>query len=565
MRRRQHRRKKDRDDRPNQKDQGKFDLDQALEMFRGGDTIGAIGKCQSRLKGSPDDYAAMSLLGSVYFETRDLDQSEIAFSRCASLEPKNSEAWINLGLVLCHQGRAGKGIKALKKAITVGGANHLAYSNLGKAYLDLNDGLEAEKYFRKALEAGGGDVRIHAEIARALVFQGKAKEGVKHYEQALRLRSDDDELRLRLAQTQRALGQRDQALAHLQHAVAVNPKNVDAWYVLSMMQSGSDLTKYVVPLEGILDDPETNEDSQITAGFALSQVLHEVGDLESAFARLSRANELKRDQVTWDLSQFKTFAKKICTTYSAEYLMEMEGGEGSNASPIFIFGLPRSGTTLVEQIVASHSRVTGLGEYAGLQVEVAKYSALNPLPSYTLKKIGRSYINKIQKINREASITTDKGLDNYLYAGLIHLALPNAKLINCTRNAIDNCFSCYQQLFQEGQYFTYNQTELGQYYQLYREIIDYWDSILPGKIFHVPYEELVSSQEEVTREILSYCDLDFEQSCLTFWETKRTISTASADQVRQPLYKTSLSKWKLYKNHLKELIDALGPYADTID
>ncbi len=162
-------------------------------------------------------------------------------------------------------------------------------------------------------------------------------------------------------------------------------------------------------------------------------------------------------------------------------------------------------------------------------------------------------------------IITDKGLENYLYAGLIHLALPNAKLINCTRNAMDNCFSCYQQLFTEGQYFTYNLSELGQYYQQYRDILNYWESVLPGKIFHVSYEELVSSQEQVTREILDYCGLDFEPSCLTFWETKRIISTASADQVRQPLYKTSLSKWKLYKKNLGELVNSLGQYADNLD
>ena len=371
MRRRPHRRKKDRDDQATQNGQGEFDLDQALEMLRGGDINRAIGKCQDRLMMAPDDYAAMSLLGSVYFEARELDQSEKAFSRCASLEPKNSDAWINLGLVLCHQGKTGRGIQALKKAIMLSGANQLAYSNLGKAYLDLKDGLEAEKYFKKALEIGGDDPGIEAQLGRALVFQGKPKEGIKHYEQALRLRSDDDELRVWLAEVQRALGLREQALTHLRHAVAVNPKNVDAWYILSMMQRGSELTKHVVPLERILDDPETNGDSQIIAGFALSQVLHEVGDLESAFARLSRANELKRDQVNWDLRQSKAFVEKICTTYSPKYLMEMEGGEATNASPIFIFGLPRSGTTLVEQIVASHSKVTGLGEYAGLPIEVA--------------------------------------------------------------------------------------------------------------------------------------------------------------------------------------------------
>lgn len=234
--------------------------------------------------------------------------------------------------------------------------------------------------------------------------------------------------------------------------------------------------------------------------------------------------------------------------------------------------MPRSGTTLVEHILASHSRVYGGGELSDLRRLAGGLNKLSPtghdfpdgvadLGPKDLHRLGRTYWEAVRRRAPDAPHVTDKAPGNFRYLGLIHLMLPRARIIHCVRNPVDTCLSCYKLLFVSGQNFSYDLVELGRYHRLYTRLMDHWRAVMPGRILDVRYEDLVAAQERETRRLLEFCGLPWEDACLSFHTTRRLVKTASATQVRQPIYKSAVGSWKRYARHLGPLLESLGPLA----
>ena len=289
-------------------------------------------------------------------------------------------------------------------------------------------------------------------------------------------------------------------------------------------------------------------------------------------AAYSKGNTIKSKQVPWDSINFTNECDELINFFTEDQIKTFDSVGNKNSDPIFVVGLPRSGSTLIEQILSSHSLVEGTTELQNiiaLSRKIANKKNNNSKSEYPsslkntdiseFKKMGSAYLNNTldQRVT-DKPYFIDKMPNNFVHIGLIHLILPNAKIIDARRNPMDCSFSCYKQLFGSGQGFTYSQNRIGNYYLDYLKIMEHWDKVLPGKVYRVIYENMVQDTEKEIRDLLEYCELDFEENCLNFYKTKRTVRTPSSEQVRQPIYKKGIGQWENFDTWLGTLKKTLN-------
>lgn len=368
-------------------------------------------------------------------------------------------------------------------------------------------------------------------------------------------------------------GKTVEAIASYHKAVRINPLHGDAWYALANLKTFKFTTSDIAAMKQALNQPELSFMARIHILFALGKAEEDEQNFDSAFEAYKSGNALKKKQSRYTSEQMQTefdAQKRHCT----RELFETRSGCGHPApDPIFIVGLPRAGSTLLEQILASHSMVDGTLELPNILATAHRLRGrsmlsdrerypriLHELTDDELRTLGEEYITNTQIHRRSAPYFTDKMPNNFRHLGLIHLMLPNARIIDARRNPMDCCWSGFKQLFAEGQEFTYGLEEIGHYYRGYVDLMNHWHEVLPeGRILKVQHEDVLNDLETQVRRILDYCGLPFEQSCIDFHKTDRAVRTASSEQVRQPINTSGLSQWKPFENHLAPLKTALGP------
>ena len=326
----------------------------------------------------------------------------------------------------------------------------------------------------------------------------------------------------------------------------------------------------VTAMEQQLERDDLKTSPEIHFRFALGKAYEDRRDYDRAWHYYHSGNQLQRTQIQYDLNEFELRQSKIMEVFSQEFLAERSGQGCQAADPIFIVGLPRSGSTLIEQILASHSQVEGTAELpilSKIASSIGRYrrdniqypEAVRDLRAKDLKAYGEQYMDETRRHrSTDRPYFTDKLPNNFSHIGLVSLILPNAKIINTRRHPMDSCLGAYKQLFGQGQNFTYDMFEIAEYYRQYHEVMTHWHSALPGKILDVHYEETVTDLEGQVRRVLEFCGLPFEDQCLRFYTTERAVKTASSEQVRQPIYRAALGKWRRYEKHL-------GPWQEVLD
>ena len=366
-------------------------------------------------------------------------------------------------------------------------------------------------------------------------------------------------------------GRTDEAIASYRRAVEISPLHGDAWYALANLKTYSFDDADIQTMQAAMADPNLHFMGRVHMAFALGKALEDAGDPDAAFAYYAEGNGLKKQQVRYTTEQMQEeFAaqKRHCTPA----LFERRSGTGhADPAPIFIVGLPRAGSTLIEQILASHSGVDGTLELPNILSLAHRLRGrqqisdrdrypriLHELPDGELEALGRDYIDNTAIHRQGAPFFTDKMPNNFRHIGLIHLILPNAKIIDARREPMACCFSGFKQLFAEGQEFSYSLEDIGHYYRGYVDLMDHWNTVLPGKILRVQHEDVVADLEGEVRRILDHCGLPFEQACVDFHKTKRAVRTASSEQVRQPINTSGLDQWRKFEPHLEPLKEALG-------
>jgi tetratricopeptide (TPR) repeat protein len=411
-----------------------------------------------------------------------------------------------------------------------------------------------------------------------------AKVGLGDHEGALRLYQEliagavqpvqAGELHLSVAHSFKALGRQQEAIESYRAAATVRPSFGDAYWSLANLK-----TYRFEPDE--ISRMRTEEAAESTAlvdryhlCFALGKALEDKGEFEESYRYYERGNALKKSQSRYrpePIERNTRLQKEICTQ---EFFAARRGAGCDSPDPIFIVGLPRSGSTLLEQILASHSKVEGTMELADIPRLVLDLQGREPdsdNPRYpavlqTLEpgeflRLGRKYLSDTRVYRTDKPRFIDKMPNNFRHLGLIHLILPNAKIIDARRNALACCFSNFKQLFASGQEFTYSLEDIGRYYRTYVELMAHWDSVLPGKVLRVEHEDVVENLDANVRRILDFCGLEFEPQCVEFYKTERSIRTASSEQVRRPIFKEGIDQWTNFERWLGPLKAVLGPAA----
>ncbi|MEM6409994.1 MAG: sulfotransferase [Pseudomonadota bacterium] len=367
-------------------------------------------------------------------------------------------------------------------------------------------------------------------------------------------------------------GYQDKAIASYREAVAAHPDYGDAWYALANLKTYRFSDDELAAMTAQVQKSNLTHMSRVHFCFALGKAYEDLGAYDEAFSWYARGNELKRAKTRYTTQQIRAeleAQKRLCT---GELFAHRSGAGCESDDPIFIVGLPRAGSTLIEQILASHSQVDGTLELPNILSlahrlrgrkhlsETSQYpQILYDLPAGDLKSLGQEYIDTTRIHRKGAPFFTDKMPNNFRHLGLIHLILPNAKIIDARRDPLDCCWSGFKQLFAEGQEFTYSLEDIGHYYREYVDLMDHWDNVFPeGRILRVQHEKLIDDFEAQVRRLLEYCGLEFEEACLEFYKTDRAVRTASSEQVRQPISRAGQGNWKPFQHQLAPLREALG-------
>lgn len=484
------------------------------------------------------------------------------------------EAALQNARSLMAQGKTQDGEFILRSVVETNPSCFTALYNLGLLCGQREDMTEALEFFKRAAAVDPKNADAVTYCALLSMETGDRTTALKLAEQAKSL-SPSPRMLTRLGTLYRHAGDMDKARDHLHRAIAMQTDFTPAWRELHSIKTFTADDADFTMLKKI------NIDALPPAGqadilFALGKATLDTGDADAAFGFFARGNAVKKSMAkNYDVARFEEYAADIIRIFNADVVARQRGkGSNKDNSPIFIVGMPRSGSTLVDQILSSHPGVASAGEALFMQQvlpvypnEKVKGLIRANLPSITekfvsdlspalLDDIAKKYLAKLHTAAKTPRIV-DKMLFNYLWVGVIRLALPEAKIIHCTRHPADIGLSLWQLHFSEGMQWCYDQKDIARYYHAYKKVMDHWNKLFPGEIFEANYETIVANQESETRRLLEFCGLPWNDSCLTFHKTERQVKTASAAQVRQPVYASSSGKWKKYERHLTPLLSAL--------
>ena len=503
-----------------------------------------------------------------------LEEAERLYRRILRQNPKNVDALRLLALIASGAGRDDDAEAMLRKAVELAPDFLLALLDLGRLYRDQDRFAEALACFDRVIELEPGQPQAHYQRAATLARASFTPEAIASYRRCLALRPEHPGALLGLGHVLKAVGDYEGAVAAYAACIRVAPASGESYWSLANLKTFHFDDTTVAEMERRAAAPDTRPASRVNFLFALGKAWEDRGDFDRAWERYRAGNEAQRAAVAYDPVQTEAMNDRLLATYTAEFLASHAGSGNPDPAPIFILGLPRSGSTLLEQILASHSQVEGTSElpYVGRvatslnrnRADGVNYpEAMRELRPENIRALGDDYLAQARMHRRTgAPRFIDKMPNNFPNVGLIALMLPNAKIIDARRHPLDACLSCWRQLFAKGQNFTYDFTEIGEYYLQYQRMMDHWAAVLPGRVLTVQYEEVVSEFEPQVRRLLEFCGLPWEDACLRFYESERPVRTPSAEQVRQPIYDRSVGHWKHFERHLGELIDVIAPVRD---
>jgi tetratricopeptide (TPR) repeat protein len=560
--------------------------------------------CQQRaLALAPDFAAALNNLGSIWRERGDHGKALDLYRQAAAASPNYLEPLNNLGALLLEEDRTPEAEEVLRKALRLNPNYPESICNLGGVHLSREEHEQALEHYRRALalrpiyiEAQMGlaktlqalenltdaelaairaiqfdesNAKAHALLAGIHTELSKPEQAEAEYARALSLKPDSNEALLGLGHLCTENGQLERARELFLRALQLKPDNTAARiHLVQNDKVTADDGNFAALLAEEKKMSDFSDERRLSLHFALGKCFDDIKDYDKAFPHYLAGCKLKREKFDYDPDAAAKQFIELQKIFSKDFIDSLRGSGDSSAMPIFVLGMPRSGTTLTEQIIASHPVVFGAGELPDL-LRIAHRKThpdtttfpdnLRYLDAKTLRAWGTEYLAAVQQRAPGAQRITDKMPANFFAVPLIHLMLPNAKIIHVNRNPVDTCLSCFTRLFHRKQEHTYDLAELGRYYADYARLMDHWRKVLPtGAFYDVQYEDIVADQAGEARKLLAWCGLEWDDACLDFHKTKRQVRTASVTQVRQPIYTSSVERWRKYEQHLGPLLDELG-------
>ena len=514
-----------------------------MDHMKAGRKDEAIAAFKEVLRKNPDNVNAMRNLAVAYWrEEKNYSDAEAWLRRATSIAPDYTVAWLNLGMVL----------------------------------VDMNKYMEAIDCYKSAIKCNPNDPAVWGGLANAYARAMYPDKSVQAFEKALELNAESPGVQMGYAHVLKTVGDQARALTAYRAAIEAKPAFGEAYWSMANLKMFRFEENEVAAMEAQIEKSGLTDSAEVHFRFSLGKAYEDKKDYDKAWHYYDTGNRKQRPLVSHDPLEMETRHSDIVEIFSEEFLKEHENKGFEAADPILIVGLPRSGSTLVEQILASHSQVEGTSELpvlSKLAASMGRYRSDNVQFPQTVLELrnrdwrayGQQYLEAAQRHRlTDRPFFTDKLPNNFPLVGLLHLILPNAKVINARRHPLDSCLGNYKQLFGKGQNFTYDVEDLAHYYSNYDTVIKHWHKVLPGKVLDVHYEETVTDLENQVRRILDHCALPFEESCVRFHETQRAVKTASSEQVRQPIYTAALGTWRKYEKHLGLWIEELGDIIDEL-
>tara|TARA_B100001173_G_scaffold182351_1_gene157363 strand:+ start:2405 stop:4360 length:1956 start_codon:yes stop_codon:yes gene_type:complete len=488
--------------------------------------------CREYLRDHPHDIEAMRLLANIGRDLNIYEDAEFLLESALLFDPNNAKIKYDYINILTKRQKYGEAL------------------------------FHAQKFY----DEDSSNINAMKLLSTALFRTDKYKDAIKIYNDILELEPKNTDVMLSMGHLYKTSGELDKSIKSYKKAYQADKYFGDSYWSLANLKTYKFSDKEVKSLDKMVNDVYVSEDERAFMHFALGKAYEDLNDYKKSFKHYKEGNLIKKNKSLFNTSDFEKECQnqiEVCT--NDLFGMKQSWGSESNA-PIFILGLPRVGSTLIEQILSSHTLVEPTHELpniisTALRLNERKSQDINSrypdillsLSAPQLKLIGDKYIADSQVFRTDKPYFIDKMPNNFRHIGLIKLILPNAKIIDIRRSSMSACFSCFKQLFAEGQEFTYDLKDLAGYYNNYVELMNHWNSVLPRQILSINYEDVVNNFEESVRKILDYCEIPFEQQCLEFYKSKRSVKTPSAEQVRQPIYKSGMDYWKNYEPYLDDL------------
>ena len=538
-----------------------------LAIHQQGQSVAALSWIRQALKAQPENAYFWFNLGSVSKAAGELEQAVSAYRECVSRDPANSAAWTNLGNILAEFKRHREALECFDRASTLDSGDPLPRNGSGLCHKALGDHREAERALLEAVRLNPGFVSAWVNLARLYFETDRYEESENLLQQILAQSPNQVEALLCHAELARNLGELETARRLFERVLEVDPLNAKAFYGLSGL-GRLDANGRVVAT--ILRHWQERSDKQLGDAhipFGLAKVFDEAGSVDQAFKLLEEGNRIV-DTANSDIEEnHSSWVTAMIETCSSPLPAIAPSADTQLPIPLFILGMPRSGTTLVEQALSCHDAVFGGGELAKL-VELISIidntesgdcypTALRHASEAQLREIADHYRRYLRTLDGDARVVSNKSPYSFLHIGLIFTIFPDAKVVHCHRDPVDTCLSCYMQLFGAETPFAYDLEKIGRYYAEYRRLMNHWEAIYPNRIHTVEYEGLVERPDATIRALLEYCDLAWDPVCLSPANAKRAVKTLSVAQVRQPIYQSAVGRWRRYERHLSPLLRVL--------
>ncbi len=508
----------------------------AAQAFARGQTEEAEKICRQVLREHPNEVDAMRLLASIANKLEQRDDAIILLERAVELKPKFAGAWADLAETYTESEKFGEALDAVQRVIKLQPNMPFGHMIRGSILGKKDDHEGAINAFKEALEIEPEHIGSNMGLGNTLKTIGRYDEAVKSYKKC----------------------------------IEAQPLFSEAYWSLANLKTYSFDDDEIKNMEKHVQSQDLTPASKAFFHIAIANAKEKQMKYGEAWYHFHTGNELRRTSEIYDSVTTQVTHDALIETFDEEFVNSTKGRGCQSDAPIFILGLPRSGSTLIEQILASHSQVEGTRELPDISLLGRRLTKSKPpgikypdavkhMTDEEKTEYGESYLETSKRYRTDKPRFIDKMPNNFAHIGFIKTILPNAKIINAKRHPLDSCVSSFKQLFYKGQSWSYDLFEIGEYYLEYERMMDHWHSLYPGEIYDIQYENIVNNQEDESRALIEYCGLDWEDSCLKFYENKRSVNTASSEQVRQPIYKGAMYAWKNYESEIGALKDILEP------
>ena len=528
--------------------------------------------CYQRAVTQREGYAeAYNNMAASLRDAQDFESAEHAYRKAITQKPEYIDAYNNLAIMLAGLDRTDDALRLLGDALKLNEKHVPALLNVARVQLKRGAHAIAEQAATMARDYEPDEAEAYVVLADIQHELDHPDEALRFVEHAIELEPEAADVRSFYGVLLKSVGRMDEARTEIRKAIELNPKMYSAYSNLNDLETFGADHDLLAQMEEIMAEAEDPEDERyIPLHFAIAKALEDAGDYTRALDHYRVGAKLRRDQLKYDERDTLGFFDQIMATFTAE-IFENRPFEGNpSARPVFIVGMPRSGSTLVEQVLQSHPQVFGAGEVKFLHRALGtlrdRFPSIPKFPAMATamepahyEQVADFYLTELGRRAGDAARITDKLLTNFFFVGLIQLLFPNAKIIHTRRNPVDTCLSAYTKLFKDDMPHSYDFGELGRYYRKYEEVMAHWERVLPaGVMMTVDYEDTVGDLERVARDLVEHIGLPWDDACLAFHTSKRAVKTASVVQVRKPVYNTSVERWRRYGDGLAPLLEALN-------